>query len=221
MLVRRALAVPGFNPDDIAIDTASGMTLLMWAATSGQDEIVRLLLRRGAGVNTVQKRTAMTALMHAAEQVFINGSPLSPPPPNHTLRFAQKRTKNAVNVFVFFPRQFDFPDQDFDLHRLSVEFFFQKELIMFCSVAKQTCKKRVNERSGEMVTKLKLDLFLLVISVLTRFHCTTIGAFVQLKAQRFTSGEKTTLRAFGAWLKNVHQNKKVCLLEFLRMGCCK
>ncbi|XP_078375121.1 uncharacterized protein LOC144658557 isoform X2 [Oculina patagonica] len=70
MLVRRALAVPGFNPDDVAIDTASGMTLLMWAATSGQYEIVRLLLRRGAGVNTVQKRTAMTALMHAAEQGF-------------------------------------------------------------------------------------------------------------------------------------------------------
>lgn len=70
MLVRRALAVPGFNPDDVAIDTASGMTLLMWAATSGQDEIVRLLLRRGAGVNTVQKRTAMTALLHAAEQGF-------------------------------------------------------------------------------------------------------------------------------------------------------
>lgn len=74
MLVRRALAVSGFNPDDVAIDTASGMTLLMWAATSGQDDIVRLLLRRGAGVNTVQKRTAMTALMHAAEQVSINGS---------------------------------------------------------------------------------------------------------------------------------------------------
>ena len=82
MLVRRALAVPGFNPDDVAIDTASGMTLLMWAATSGQDEIVRLLLRRGAGVNTVQKRTAMTALLHAAEQVHINGNS---PRTTHTL----------------------------------------------------------------------------------------------------------------------------------------
>ena len=87
MLVRQALAVPGFNPDDVAIDTASGMTLLMWAATSGQDEIVRLLLRRGAGVNTVQKRTAMTALMHAAEQVYANDIP----PPDHTLRFTQQR----------------------------------------------------------------------------------------------------------------------------------
>lgn len=67
MLVRRALAVPGFNPD--TIDTASGMTLLMWAATCGKDDIVRLLLKKGAGVNTDQKRTGMTALMHAAEQV--------------------------------------------------------------------------------------------------------------------------------------------------------
>lgn len=79
MLVRQALAVPGFNPDNVAIDTASGMTLLMWAATSGQDEIVRLLLRRGAGVNTVQKRTAMTALMHAAEQVYANDIPPTRP----------------------------------------------------------------------------------------------------------------------------------------------
>lgn len=97
MLVRRALAVSGFNPDDVAIDTASGMTLLMWAATSGQDDIVRLLLRRGAGVNTVQKRTAMTALMHAAEQVSINVAS-----PDHTIRFSKQRTKNAANVFVFF-----------------------------------------------------------------------------------------------------------------------
>lgn len=68
LLARRALAVPGFNPD--TIDTASGMTLLMWAATCGKDDIVRLLLRKGAGVNTDQKTTGMTALMHAAEQGF-------------------------------------------------------------------------------------------------------------------------------------------------------
>ena len=67
MLVRRALAVSGFNPD--MIDTASGMTLLMWAATYGQDEVVKLLIRRGAGVNTEEKRNSMTALIHAAEQV--------------------------------------------------------------------------------------------------------------------------------------------------------
>ena len=70
MQVRRALAVPGFNPD--TIDTASGMSLLMWAATYGQDDIVKLLLRRGAGVNyTDQKRNAVTALMQAAEQVIL------------------------------------------------------------------------------------------------------------------------------------------------------
>ena len=70
MLVRRALAVPAFNPD--MIDTASGMTLLMWAATYGQDEVVKLLIRRGAGVNTEEKRNSMTALIHAAEQVRRN-----------------------------------------------------------------------------------------------------------------------------------------------------
>ena len=67
MLVRRALAVSCFNPD--MIDTASGMTLLMWAATYEQDEVVKLLIRRGADVNTEEKRNSMTALIHAAEQV--------------------------------------------------------------------------------------------------------------------------------------------------------
>lgn len=109
MLVRRALAVPGFNPDDVAIDTASGMTLLMWAATSGQDEIVRLLLRRGAGVNTVQKRTAMTALLHAAEQVHINGN--SP--------WATHSDSSDNERKLLFTHSCS--DQDFDRHWLSVE----------------------------------------------------------------------------------------------------
>ena len=81
MLVRRALAVPGFNPD--MIDTASGMTLLMWAATYGQDEIVKLLLRRGAGVNTEEKRSSMTALIHAAEQVSRYSNSLFSPRVNY------------------------------------------------------------------------------------------------------------------------------------------
>ena len=68
--VRRALAVPGLNPD--TIDTVSGMNLLTLAATYGQDEIVKLLLRRGAGVNyTDQNRNGMTALIQAAEQVSV------------------------------------------------------------------------------------------------------------------------------------------------------
>ena len=68
--VRGALAVPGLNPD--TIDTVSGMNLLTLAATYGQDEIVKLLLRRGAGVNyTDQNRNGMTALIQAAEQVSV------------------------------------------------------------------------------------------------------------------------------------------------------
>ena len=67
-LVRGALAVPGLNPD--TVDTASGMSLLTWAATYGQDDIVKLLLRRGAGINYFDpKRNAITALMQSAEQV--------------------------------------------------------------------------------------------------------------------------------------------------------
>lgn len=66
--VRGALAAPGLNPD--TIDTVSGMNPLTLAATYGQDEVVKLLLRRGAGVNyTDQNRNGMTALMQAAEQV--------------------------------------------------------------------------------------------------------------------------------------------------------
>lgn len=68
--VRGALAVPGLNQDPI--DTVSGMNLLTLAATYGQDEIVKLLLRRGAGVNyTDQNRNGMTALIQAAEQVSV------------------------------------------------------------------------------------------------------------------------------------------------------
>ena len=55
----------------------------------------------------------------------------------------------------------------------------------------------------------KLDLLILVISLLYRFHRSTIGGFM--------SGEKLSFCAFGAWFKNVHQNKKDRLLEFSRM----
>ena len=67
MMVRRVLAVPGFDLE--AVDSVSGMTLLMLAAASGQDGVVRLLLRRGAKLNTGQRGNAMTSLMHASEQV--------------------------------------------------------------------------------------------------------------------------------------------------------
>lgn len=65
MTVRRALAA---GCDVEKIDGASGMTLLMWAAAAGQDDIVLLLLKNGAKVNVPQKN-GVTALMHASEQV--------------------------------------------------------------------------------------------------------------------------------------------------------
>lgn len=47
---------------------SSGMTLLMLAAAGGQDDLLRLLLRKGAKVNGRQKN-GTTALIHAAEKV--------------------------------------------------------------------------------------------------------------------------------------------------------
>lgn len=49
------------------------MTLLMLAAAGGQDDLLRLLIRKGAKVNGRQKN-GTTALIHAAEKVghFIN-----------------------------------------------------------------------------------------------------------------------------------------------------
>lgn len=44
------------------------MTLLMLAAAGGQDDLLRLLLRKGAKVNGRQKN-GTTALIHAAEKV--------------------------------------------------------------------------------------------------------------------------------------------------------
>ena len=47
---------------------SSGMTLVMLAAAGGQDDLLRLLLRKGAKVNGRQKN-GTTALIHAAEKV--------------------------------------------------------------------------------------------------------------------------------------------------------
>lgn len=47
---------------------SSGMTLVMLAAAGGQDDLLRLLIRKGAGVNGRQ-RNGTTALIHAAEKV--------------------------------------------------------------------------------------------------------------------------------------------------------
>ena len=47
---------------------SSGMTLLMLAAAGGQDDLLRLLITKGAKVNGRQKN-GTTALIHAAEKV--------------------------------------------------------------------------------------------------------------------------------------------------------
>ncbi|KAM9343138.1 M-phase phosphoprotein 8 [Pholidichthys leucotaenia] len=51
-------------------EDVSSMTLCMLAATGGQDDILRLLIKKGARVNARQKN-GITALMHAAEKNFL------------------------------------------------------------------------------------------------------------------------------------------------------
>nr|XP_036873062.1 M-phase phosphoprotein 8 isoform X2 [Manis javanica] len=51
-------------------EDSSGMTLVMLAAAGGQDDLLRLLIRKGAKVNGRQ-RNGTTALIHAAEKNFL------------------------------------------------------------------------------------------------------------------------------------------------------
>ncbi|KAM8803158.1 M-phase phosphoprotein 8 isoform 2-T2 [Rhynchonycteris naso] len=51
-------------------EDSSGMTLVMLAAAGGQDDLLRLLIRKGARVNRRQ-RNGTTALIHAAEKNFL------------------------------------------------------------------------------------------------------------------------------------------------------
>ncbi|KAM4860310.1 M-phase phosphoprotein 8 isoform 1-T1 [Thomomys bottae] len=51
-------------------EDASGMTLVMLAAAGGQDDLLRLLITKGAKVNGQQKN-GTTALIHAAEKNFL------------------------------------------------------------------------------------------------------------------------------------------------------
>ncbi|XP_062861807.1 M-phase phosphoprotein 8 [Trichomycterus rosablanca] len=68
MAVKRALS----SKEDYNLDQedSSGMSLLMLAAAGGQDDILRLLIKKGVKVNGRQKN-GTTALMHAAEKNFL------------------------------------------------------------------------------------------------------------------------------------------------------
>ncbi|KAF4087255.1 hypothetical protein AMELA_G00093430 [Ameiurus melas] len=68
MAVKRALG----SKEDYNLDQedSSGMSLSMLAAAGGQDDILRLLIKRGVKVNGRQKN-GTTALMHAAEKNFL------------------------------------------------------------------------------------------------------------------------------------------------------
>ncbi|XP_012867719.1 PREDICTED: M-phase phosphoprotein 8 [Dipodomys ordii] len=55
---------------DLDQEDSSGMTLVMLAAAGGQDDLLRLLITKGAKVNGQQKN-GTTALIHAAEKNFL------------------------------------------------------------------------------------------------------------------------------------------------------
>ncbi|XP_071064298.1 M-phase phosphoprotein 8 isoform X1 [Dasypus novemcinctus] len=66
---RRADCKP-WAPMKVLNEDSSGMTLVMLAAAGGQDDLLRLLIRKGAKVNGRQKN-GTTALIHAAEKNFL------------------------------------------------------------------------------------------------------------------------------------------------------
>lgn len=68
MTVKRALS----SKEDYNLDQedSSGMSLSMLAAAGGQDDILRLLIKKGVKVNGRQKN-GTTALMHAADKNFL------------------------------------------------------------------------------------------------------------------------------------------------------
>ncbi|KAM4701329.1 M-phase phosphoprotein 8 [Discoglossus pictus] len=51
-------------------EDSSGMTLVMMAAAAGQDDLLRLLIKKGAKINARQKN-GTTALIHAAEKNYL------------------------------------------------------------------------------------------------------------------------------------------------------
>ncbi|OCT96117.1 M-phase phosphoprotein 8 [Xenopus laevis] len=55
---------------DLEQEDSSGMTLVMLAAAAGQDDVLRLLIKKGAKINSKQKN-GTTALIHAAEKNYL------------------------------------------------------------------------------------------------------------------------------------------------------
>lgn len=87
---------------------SSGMTLVMLAAAGGQDDLLRLLIRKGAKVNGRQ-RNGTTALIHAAAKV---GGPasdragicfceVSPSHSQAALRFPTSRSSVTYHEWIF------------------------------------------------------------------------------------------------------------------------
>ncbi|XP_065105028.1 M-phase phosphoprotein 8 isoform X2 [Paramisgurnus dabryanus] len=68
LAVKRALS----SKEEYSLDQedSSGMSLMLLAAAGGQDDILRLLIKKGVKVNARQKN-GTTALMHAAEKNFL------------------------------------------------------------------------------------------------------------------------------------------------------
>lgn len=60
-----------FSSVSVCVQDGSCMTLTMLAAIGGQDDILRLLIKKGVRVNKRQKN-GTTALMHAAEKVTLS-----------------------------------------------------------------------------------------------------------------------------------------------------
>ncbi|KAJ1113745.1 hypothetical protein NDU88_001987 [Pleurodeles waltl] len=58
---------------DLEQEDSSGMTLVMFAAAGGHDDILRLLVKKGAKINSRQKN-GTTALIHAAEKNFLTSA---------------------------------------------------------------------------------------------------------------------------------------------------